>query len=156
MPIRPSAKAIIIQDNALLAIKKRDRKGDYYILPGGGQDYGEALPDALRRECQEEIGTTVDVGNLLFVRDYIGQNHEFADDESERQAHALELMFACSLPVGASVTQGSHPDEGQVGVEWLPLDRIHQFRLYPLTLRDHVANRAYQREQQAAYLGDVN
>ncbi len=37
MPIRPSAKAIIIQHNALLAIKKRDRKGDYYILPGGGQ-----------------------------------------------------------------------------------------------------------------------
>ncbi len=134
MPIRPSAKAIIIQHNALLAIKKRDRKGDYYILPGGG----------------------VDVGNLLFVRDYIGQNHEFADDEMERQAHALELMFACSLPVGASVTKGSHPDEGQIGVEWLPLERIHEFRMYPLTIRDLVANPGDLRERQAVYLGDIN
>lgn len=43
MGIRNSAKAVIIQEGKLLAIKKQDKEGYYYILPGGGQEHGENL-----------------------------------------------------------------------------------------------------------------
>ena len=63
--IRTAARALIIQDQKVLAIKMRDRTGIFYILPGGGQKHGETLRQSLERECLEEIGTKVDIGELL-------------------------------------------------------------------------------------------
>jgi 8-oxo-dGTP pyrophosphatase MutT (NUDIX family) len=82
--IRNSAKAVIINDQKLLAIKKEDDDGFYYILPGGGQEIYEDFASALKRECLEEIGADVIVGELRYVREYIGQNHEFAHDDHDR------------------------------------------------------------------------
>ena len=39
--IRASAKAVIIQNGKLLAIKLNDGKEEWYILSGGGQDCEE-------------------------------------------------------------------------------------------------------------------
>ena len=66
-PIRTAARALIILNGKLLAIKMRDRSGIFYILPGGGQRHGETLREGLMRECLEEIGTDVKVGELLYV-----------------------------------------------------------------------------------------
>lgn len=156
MSIRPSAKAVIIHEGYLLAIKKCDTHGDFFILPGGGQEYGENLMEAVKRECVEEIGTTVEVGDLIFVRDYIGKNHEYAADERERQVHALELMFRCTLPLNCTVQVGDHPDEGQVGVEWLPLSEIMHFRLYPKAIRQHLMELPLHSNPRTVYLGDTN
>lgn len=54
--IRTSAKAVIIQNGKLLAIKLNDGKEEWYILPGGGQDCEETLPQAVEREVREEAG----------------------------------------------------------------------------------------------------
>lgn len=43
-PIRNSAKAIIVENDCLLAITQQDPDGLYYILPGGGQEPGETTP----------------------------------------------------------------------------------------------------------------
>jgi hypothetical protein len=48
---RKSAKAVIVRDEKLLVIVKRGAEGEYFVLPGGGQEHLESLPDALRREC---------------------------------------------------------------------------------------------------------
>ena len=61
-PIRTAARALIILEGKLLAIKMRDQSGVFYILPGGGQNHGETLRQGLQRECLEEIGTDVDIG----------------------------------------------------------------------------------------------
>lgn len=148
--IRVCAKAVIVHGDRLLVLACRDSVGDYYLLPGGGQDKFEPLAEALRRECREEIGTDVEVGELLFVRDYIGRNHEFAAEHGE--AHAVELMFACRVPEDYVPHSGAVPDPGQLTVTWLPLDQLSQARLYPAALRPLLAARAVG----ARYLGDVN
>ena len=79
--IRVALKAIIIEDGRLLAVQMADKNGDWYGLPGGGQEPGETMDDALRRECLEEIGVAVDIHDILFVRDYLSENHEFAEQE---------------------------------------------------------------------------
>ena len=94
--LRVSAKAVIVRDDKLLVIVKRDASGEYYVLPGGGQETFETLVEAIIRECREELGTTVTIGELLYVRDYIGCHHEFA--AIDRDTHQVELMFACSVP----------------------------------------------------------
>ena len=76
--VRVSVKALIMEEGQVLCNKYQKNGHVYYGLPGGGQNLGEPLPIALKRECLEEISTEVEVGRLRFVRDYIAQNHEFA------------------------------------------------------------------------------
>ena len=57
--IRNSAKAIIIRDGCLLLVQNKDEEGDWYTLPGGGQNHGETLREALQRECQEKISVSI-------------------------------------------------------------------------------------------------
>ncbi|WP_047985930.1 NUDIX domain-containing protein [Ornithinibacillus californiensis] len=154
MEIRNSAKAIIIQNNKLLTIKKKDKDGYYYLLPGGGQEHGENLHETLKRECIEEINADVYIGDLLFIREYIGKNHEHA--EFDANVHQTEYMFLCSLiENGKQIRNGIVPDEGQLGIEWLPLSNILSYRLYPQTMREYLIQYV-KGKQLPVYLGDIN
>ena len=51
--IRNSAKALIIRDDKMLAIKISDGKEECFIMPGGGQESEELLPDAACREVTD-------------------------------------------------------------------------------------------------------
>ena len=149
--VRTAAKAIIVRDGYLLAIKCQQGEEAFYILPGGGQEPGEDLVACLRRECLEEIGVDVEVGPLRYVRDYIGRNHELAAIHGH--VHGLELMFECTLVV-EPLREGSVPDDLQVGVEWLPLARIDQYPLMPRALRARIG--AWEQSPGPIYLGDVH
>lgn len=149
--IRVSAKAIIIQEGKLLVTRNVDDFGVFYLLPGGGQRPGEPLPDALKRECREELGVDVEVGAIALVRDYIGSNHEFAQWDGD--VHQVELMFRCGLPEGQVPRTGAGPDRYQVSVEWLDLDDLDACRLYPNALKRYVQSPS---AGHAEYMGDVN
>lgn len=150
--IRVSAKAIIVEDNKLLAAKKEDENGFFYTIPGGGQNHGETLEEALKRECLEEISVVVKMKRLLFIRDYIGMNHEFPD-HAARKVHQLEIMFEAEIISGAP-QNGSEPDNGQLSVEWLPLDEQERYRLYPKVLIGQL--KSFNDIKEGVYLGDVN
>ncbi len=150
--IRVSAKAIIVNDNKLLAAKKEDENGFFYTIPGGGQNHSENLEQALVRECREEISVEVKMKRLLFIRDYIGANHEFPE-HAARRVHHLEIMFEAEI-ISGTPQNGSGPDNGQLSVEWLPLDELENFRLYPKALVKHLKN--FSCIKEAIYLGDVN
>lgn len=150
--IRVSIKAIIIKDNKLLAAKKIDAEGYFYILPGGGQEHGETIEEALTRECIEEISVKVKIKRLLFIRDYIGKTHNFMD-HARRNVHQVEIMFDAEITEG-NPANGIMADTGQIGVEWLDLNSLQNYRLYPVSLVPHLMN--YKNIKEAIYLGDVN
>ncbi|MEK4664297.1 NUDIX domain-containing protein [Priestia sp. FSL H7-0729] len=150
-PIRNSAKAVIVQDGRLLVIRLEDQYGTAYVFPGGGQEKGEELKDAVARECLEEIGQAVNVGELLHIREYIGKNHEFAEWDAD--IHQVEFYFACSLiDPEATIFEGSNPDDHQVAVEWIALEELSQVRLYPKTIGELLL----QSGSSSIYLGDLN
>lgn len=152
-PVRTSAKAIILHEGKLLVLKFRDEGGFWFQLPGGGQEPGETLPEAVKRECLEEASAEVVVGDLWFVRDYIGKNHEFANDGTSATFHQVEFMFACTLTDHTQIGNGAVPDTCQISVEWLALEELDRYRLYPLALRPLIAQ---HRPGMPVYLGDVN
>ncbi len=134
--IRTAVKALILREGRLLLNHCRNAGGEYYALPGGGQQVGEPLDVALVRECREEIGVTVDVGPLCFVRDHIVANHEHSY-VTESQ-HQLELLFQCTLPPGEEPRLGPEPDSQQLGIAWLDLHEMQVSTMKPSWLVDVV------------------
>lgn len=149
--IRVSIKAVIIDNGRILLTKNRDQQSIFYLLPGGGQNPGEPIADALKRECLEEVGARVEPGPLLFVRDYLSENHDFAGEHED--VHQVELMFAATLQEDPAQRATSHPDSMQIGVEWVPLMALRERRLYPSALKALLMEPL---PGGALYLGDVN
>lgn len=154
MNIRISAKAIIIDNDKLLLTKNQDDEGYFYLFPGGGQEHGETLEQAVRRECLEEVGEQVEVGSLVFIREYIGKNHEHASFDYD--FHQVEHYFICNIENGQSEkTKPTNPDTNQVGLEWLPIDKLLDYRIYPKELLQQIINYT-QNITTPVYLGDIN
>jgi 8-oxo-dGTP diphosphatase len=150
--IRTSAKAAIIHNNSLLTIQKLDKDGSWYVLPGGGQHYGETLYETLKRECIEEVNAEIQIGELKFIREYISCNHEFANTEPD--CHQMEFIFLCTALDYEAIRFGSIPDEGQVSIKWIEIDRLLEYRVYPLSTRQIIMNISNYRSP--VYLGDIN
>lgn len=140
--IRTSAKAVIIQNGKLLAIKVNDGKEEWYILPGGGQDCEETLPQAVEREVREETGIEVTCKELLFVIEGV-HGESF---------HRMDLVFSCDYlrEVPEAILHG---DTNQVGAEWLDLSVLNQLPLYPSKLRRPIMN-FYEGKEYIRYLGN--
>ncbi len=151
--IRNSAKAIIIEDGRILLTRNKNETGIFYLLPGGGQRHGESLAQAVVRECLEEIGVRVSVGELLLVRDYISDNHEFAQQDND--IHQVEFMFRCRIVKG-DIHVGEIPDDWQTGVEWVEVSRLDDVVLYPVAIVGSLQRIARGEAPQACYIGDVN
>lgn len=151
-PIRNSIKAIIVANGSILLTKCEDPEGFYYLLPGGGQEPGETMIDALKRECLEELGVEVIAGDLEIVREYMSWNHEFAVWDAD--VHQIEFMFRCRVEQGVVFANPTNPDTSQIGCEWVPLEALHQARVYPSVLKSVI--REQPRIGHPIYLGDVN
>lgn len=150
--IRTAARALIIFEDKVLTIKMQDRSGVFYILPGGGQRHGETLHEGLRRECLEEIGAEVEIGPLLYVREYIGKNHEFR--KAHHAFHQVENVFRCTLHDPDSIGSGSEHDKKQIGFEWIPLAEVPDRRLLPEAIKPFFKNGNF--DPATNYLGDLN
>jgi 8-oxo-dGTP diphosphatase len=149
--LRTSVKAVIIEDGRLLTLRKRQDEHVFHVLPGGKQEPGETLVQALAREVEEEVGARAEALELLHVRDYVAAHHEFA--ASQGGLHKVEFVFRCRLlgPVGSRPQ--SHPDRRQVGIDWIELSALDQADLYPRVLVPILTGR---RPDAPVYLGDVN
>jgi ADP-ribose pyrophosphatase YjhB (NUDIX family) len=77
MKRRVAVRAIIAKDGKLLCVRLHQYEGkatsenDYWCTPGGGVDEGEALVPALKREIIEELGPEPEVGQLLYIQQFI-------------------------------------------------------------------------------------
>ena len=108
--IRTSAKAVIIKNGKLLAIKLNDGKEEWYILPGGGQDDEEILPQTVEREVKEEVEVEVKCKDLLFVIEGV-HGESF---------HRIDLVFLCDY-IGKATNANLHSDTNPVSYTHLTL-----------------------------------
>ena len=140
--IRNSAKALIIKDGKMAAIRIRDGGEEWYIMPGGGQEAEETLPEAVCREVLEELGIAVACGELLFV----------VEGVHGESFHRVDFVFSCTylhdVPDAAL-----HGDTNQAGVAWLDIASLSEAPLYPARLRQQIM-RFYEGKPHKVYLGN--
>lgn len=141
-PIRNSAKALIIKEGKMLAIKLDDNGDVFYIMPGGGQESEEQLSDAVYREVSEELGIEIIPKDLVFVIEGI---------HGER-FHRVDLVFLCEY-VGEIPDAVLHGDTNQTGYDWLDIENLISQPLYPSKLRRQIIN-LYHGEKYKTYLGN--
>lgn len=136
MGIRNAAKAIILQgDKVLLNRCYAKDIGEYYTLPGGGQNPYESMHEALQRECMEETGLTVVPGA------FIGLLEEIYTDEASRAkhpqyTHKILHIFACTL-AGTPAQAPSEKDPSQLGIVWVKLGDAAALNIQPPPVREH-------------------
>lgn len=140
--IRNSAKALIIRDHHLLCIKISDGKESWYILPGGGQEAEELLPEAACREVAEELGIEVAVKDLAFV----------IEGRMGEAFHRVDLVFLCDY-IRQLPNAQLHGDTMQTGYDWLDIRVLNTLPLYPSRLRRPIMNLA-QGKPYPVYLGN--
>lgn len=152
MIVENSTKAIIVVKNEVLLIKNKPQfdLGEWYCLPGGRQNPGENLYETLIRECQEEIAITPKISRLLFVREYIHENHRLKD--LGKPTHKIEFMFLISLDKNSKPKQGNTPDPSQKNLEWISLDAIDKINIYPTKLKEL---NSLLKSEKPVYWGDV-
>ena len=73
----------------MLAIKLKDSGGEWYIMPGGGQEAEELLSSSVCREVAEEMGILTVCKELLFVVE--GLHGE--------KFHRVDLVFSANILV---------------------------------------------------------
>ncbi|MBD3626709.1 NUDIX domain-containing protein [Cyclobacterium sp.] len=116
--LRARVNGLLIQGDKVLMIKHRMGSGkSFWNVPGGGMKFGQNARENLQREFLEETGLGIEVGEYLFV-------HEFLSPP----LHAIELFFEVFQKEGELIL-GYDPelgDEQQLieDIRFLSLDEI--------------------------------
>jgi 8-oxo-dGTP diphosphatase len=117
--IRVNVSAAIVRNGEILVIEFSDNAGYHYTLPGGGVEEGEPLLEALAREIKEETGVEAEIGPFLMVWEQI-RSRGFGRDPR----HKIGMIYSAVLKEGQEPNRDYHYDKDQIGVRWLPLDRL--------------------------------
>lgn len=126
---RIRAAGIIVQNEHVLLMKVKDFSGEYWIPPGGGLEAADLhTKDCVKRECWEEAGIDVQVGELLCVREFLETtaNRYHAEffyhiERFEGQPHIKNLA-------------GLNDEDFIQSVEWIAIDSLTSIRTFPSDL----------------------
>ena len=131
MSVRSTCKAIVIHEGKVLLNRCHDaHNGEYYSLPGGGQETEEFL-----REVREETGYTV------IPEMFVGIGEEICDDPVVHEKwpdyiHKMYHIYRCSLDTDVPRIEPTEVDDMQDDCQWVDLERIHEVALLPQMVKD--------------------
>ena len=106
-----AAVVVVDQHQVLLVQRKNPPFQGCWTLPAGFVDGGEDPRKAAQRECQEESGLIVEVGDLFDI--HYGKDHQRGAD--------LVLFYRAKL-VGGNLA----PGDDACGADWFSPDRLPQ------------------------------
>jgi len=105
-------------DEILLVEHQRDGRR-YFLLPGGGLEWGETCAAGRAREFMEEMSLQIAVGPLLFVSESIAPGGK---------RHILNLTFHARITGG---TLKLNPDRRLRDAVWVKRGDLMNLKFYP-------------------------
>ncbi|MBN8209643.1 NUDIX domain-containing protein [Bacillus sp. NTK071] len=119
---RIRAGVVIIEDRNVAFIKRVKNNETYYVLPGGGVEYGETFQQTAAREAFEELGVTVQVGPLFATIVDGGEQYYFTAN-----------MLCGEFGSGAG-EEFARSTSGTYQAVWVPISAIDQVNIYPTSI----------------------
>ncbi len=93
---------------------------DVFALPGGNPDRDETLPQTIRREIREELGVSVEVGEMILAGEML---------LSQRNDDVLHVVFDAHNLQGEPVL---NPGETTaLELVWKPVTELNKINMYP-------------------------
>ena len=120
------AAGVIIHNNKVLVHKNVN--SDHYALVGGRIEIGENSVDTIKREIKEELGKDIEITG------YISTIENFFEMKGSKYH---EIMFV------HKVEFVNEEDKDYLKYEWLELDKIEQYPLWPKAIREVLKENKY-------------
>lgn len=124
--------AIIIHNGLLLTQRPTNDPKACYALIGGEYEMGDTFESRIRVEVEEETNARVVDAKYRFVVE-----NRFSYNGNDIQI--VEHYLAVTLD-RIDITSR----EGHLSQHWLPIDRLRDYDLRPVVVRDAIANENYQ------------
>jgi 8-oxo-dGTP diphosphatase len=127
------AGLVLDPDQRILLVRETDpvTGSEFWVPPGGGlEPQDSSVIACLQRELQEETGLTIQVGRLVYLR-------EFA--KTSRQVHHIELFFEVRDYHGhinsGGLANGRQADNLTRHAQWFRKDELASLQVYPEQLK---------------------
>ena len=122
--IRPRVRVagILIEDDRILLIEHTKNNRKYWLVPGGGVDWGESAAEALIREFKEETSLDIEVEKFLFISETIAP---------DKQKHVINLYFKIKKAENSSNIMKLGEEEMLTDLRFIPEGEIKNIKLYP-------------------------
>ncbi len=120
-PDRPRVRVgvLLVRDGQVLLVQHRRDGNEYWLLPGGGLEWGESIQECAERECKEELGLEVEAGDLVAVAESLPPH---------ARRHILHLALRGRI-VGGEERLGVEPR--LAAMQWHPLDTWPDLVFFP-------------------------
>lgn len=125
---RTRVGVLIVRGDELLLVKHRRDDHEYWLLPGGGLDYGESIHDCAVRECKEELGLDVEVGDIIAVTESL---------PPQARRHILHIVLQATSFSGQE--QLGQDDKRLVDMGWHPIEALRELTFYPPIAEEMIA-----------------
>lgn len=118
---RVRVAGVLIENDEILLIehKKNDKK--YWLVPGGGVDWGESTSEALVREFKEETNLDIEVEKFLFLSETIAP---------DKKKHVINLYFQIKKKKNSSeMILGD--EKNLADLRYVKKEEIENLKIYP-------------------------
>jgi 8-oxo-dGTP diphosphatase len=106
--------AVVLNESGevLLTLRRNEPEAGQWSIPGGAVEWFERCSDAIKRECLEEVGLTVEIVRLLTVVDHIVANEA---------SHWVSIEYLVKIVSGEA---GNYSRGENADMRWFPLNAL--------------------------------
>lgn len=132
---------ILIRDGKILLIKHQKKDKEYWLLPGGGVDYGEEFSIALKREFKEETNIDIEVKDMVFISESIAP---------DLRRHIVNIFFLVNYHSGKLKIGDEHILKE---LKFIEINKLEDITLYP-NIKGEIIENYNSKNIKIQYLGN--
>jgi 8-oxo-dGTP diphosphatase len=117
--IRIRVAVILVKEDKILLVKHSKYGREYWLLPGGGLEYGETIETCAKRELKEETNLEIELGELVLVNESI---------PPDKHRHVLNLCYWARF-IGGELKVGK--DGVLIDAMFIPINKLPDLMIFP-------------------------